>query len=371
MKVAFPHMGNVYIMVKGLLDDLNVDYVISPVTSKKTLELGSLYVPEGACLPLKITVGNLIQGYELGADTHLMTGSWGPCRFGYYCQMQKEILEDIGIKMDTIILENCHEGVGELIKRIRKLVGNFNVSKISKAAKNSTAICKKVDELERLYRNVASTEKYRGSAQKIYNNFRKDVLDIYGSKEILKKIESTKVKLLSVPIDLTANPLKIAIVGEIYGTIDPWTNFQLESRLCSMGIMVERKVTISNWVMEHMVKSSIPFLQDKDYKIAAKNYINHCIGGHTWETVGHSVMHAKEGFDGIIQLYPLGCMPEIVAQSLLAQVSKDYNIPILTLVMDEMTGEAGYITRVEAFIDLLERKKKQNKAMSALEAISG
>jgi predicted nucleotide-binding protein (sugar kinase/HSP70/actin superfamily) len=28
------------------------------------------------------------------------------------------------------------------------------------------------------------------------------------------------------------------------------------------------------------------------------------------------------------------------------------------LVVDEMTGEAGYVTRIEAFIDMLERRKE-------------
>ncbi|MCW6108815.1 2-hydroxyglutaryl-CoA dehydratase, partial [Clostridium sporogenes] len=36
--------------------------------------------------------------------------------------------------------------------------------------------------------------------------------------------------------------------------------------------------------------------------------------------------------------------------------SKNENFPIMSLVVDEMTGEAGYSTRIEAFIDLLERR---------------
>jgi predicted nucleotide-binding protein (sugar kinase/HSP70/actin superfamily) len=50
-------------------------------------------------------------------------------------------------------------------------------------------------------------------------------------------------------------------------------------------------------------------------------------------------------------------MPEIVSKSILPTISKDKNFPILTLIVDEMTGEAGYITRLEAFLDLLERRK--------------
>ena len=38
---------------------------------------------------------------------------------------------------------------------------------------------------------------------------------------------------------------------------------------------------------------------------------------------------------------------------------EEHNIPILTLVMDEQSGKAGYITRLEAFVDLMRRKKRK------------
>ncbi|MEM5770324.1 MAG: CoA protein activase, partial [Bacillota bacterium] len=53
------------------------------------------------------------------------------------------------------------------------------------------------------------------------------------------------------------------------------------------------------------------------------------------------------------------CMPEIVAKSILPQISKDYGMPVMTLVLDEHAGEAGIMTRIEAFVDLLERRRKQ------------
>ena len=72
-----------------------------------------------------------------------------------------------------------------------------------------------------------------------------------------------------------------------------------------------------------------------------------------------SIYYANKGFDGVIQLLPLNCMPEIVAKSILCNVSKDLNFPIMTLILDEMTGEAGYLTRLEAFVDLLKRRREE------------
>ena len=52
-------------------------------------------------------------------------------------------------------------------------------------------------------------------------------------------------------------------------------------------------------------------------------------------------------------------MPEIMSQNIFPAMREDHNIPILTLVMDEQSGKAGYITRLEAFVDLMRRKKRK------------
>ncbi len=83
------------------------------------------------------------------------------------------------------------------------------------------------------------------------------------------------------------------------------------------------------------------------------------MGGHAQETLGHAIRYAKEGYDGIIQLFPLTCLPEIVAESILPSVSEDYGIPLMVLVTDEMSGRAGYRTRLEAFVDMLEQRKEK------------
>jgi predicted nucleotide-binding protein (sugar kinase/HSP70/actin superfamily) len=59
-------------------------------------------------------------------------------------------------------------------------------------------------------------------------------------------------------------------------------------------------------------------------------------------------------------------MPEIVAGSIMPSVTKDYDIPVLTLVMDEITGEAGYITRIDAFVDMLRRRRQIKEANNEL-----
>lgn len=90
------------------------------------------------------------------------------------------------------------------------------------------------------------------------------------------------------------------------------------------------------------------------------------IGGHGVNSIGETVLYAQHGFDGVVQLAPFACIPEIVAKGILPSVSRDYGIPVLTLFIDEQTGKAGVQTRLEAFVDLLERRREQKAKMERL-----
>jgi predicted nucleotide-binding protein (sugar kinase/HSP70/actin superfamily) len=57
-------------------------------------------------------------------------------------------------------------------------------------------------------------------------------------------------------------------------------------------------------------------------------------------------------------------MPEIVAQNIM-QTTKE-NIPVLTVLCDEQMGKSGMLTRVEAFVDLLERKRRAKNSNKRL-----
>ena len=131
MKITFPHLGNVYITVKAVLDTLGVEYVIPPFNNKEALELGSRYAPDMACLPLKINTGNFLQAKRRGADTIIITGGKGPCRFGYYGEMHKRLLQEMGAEMEVITLDNPSEGLKVLINRISRVCGTFDPVKYS------------------------------------------------------------------------------------------------------------------------------------------------------------------------------------------------------------------------------------------------
>lgn len=359
MKVTFPHMGNAYVTIKALLDDLEVPYVIPPKNSKEALVIGTKYAPEFACLPLKINIGNYIESYKLGADTVLLTGGCGPCRYGYYGELEREILKDLGMNMDIVVLEAPDNNLLELYKRIKKVCGKINIYKFVKALKNAIYISRYVDELESLSFKIRARETRKGSTNKIFDRFLQKAYTTEGSQAMIELIKSIKSEFLRLDIDITVKPLKVGVVGEIYTTIDNYANFNMARCLGEMGIEVDRKNSLSVWIIDHMLKPSIGLKGDLKFVDESKPYLGTMIGGHAQETIGNSIIYAKDEYDGIIQIYPLGCMPEIVAESILPKIEENFGIPILTLIVDELTGEAGIQTRIEAFVDLLEKRRER------------
>ena len=62
--------------------------------------------------------------------------------------------------------------------------------------------------------------------------------------------------------------------------------------------------------------------------------------------------------DGIITLTAFGCGPDSLMLEDIRRKAKNFNKPLLNLTIDEHTGEAGFITRLEAFCDMLYRNKR-------------
>jgi len=360
MKVTFPHLGNTYICVKSILDDIGIDYIIPPFNNKRALELGTRYSPEMVCLPLKINIGNYIQAYEMGADTIIMAGGCGPCRFGYYSQLHREILKDAGFEMEVITLEGTD--IKDLVSRIRRVVpGGSELMRLPFILLRAVEIAKRADGIEMLAFRTRARECERGTTDRIYNGFREKALVTKGTRNILKLLDETEARLKAVRLDPNADPLRVGIVGEIYTGIEHFASFDIQHRLGRLGVEADRKVTVSNWIIEHMIKKPLRLPRDMAFAKAAKPWLGAMIGGHARETVGNTAIYAMSGYDGVIQIFPFSCMPEIVAESLLPSVERDLGIPVLTLIIDEMTGEAGYMTRVEAFIDMLEKRRENRE----------
>ena len=102
-KVSMPHLGNYHIPLSVLFTlGFDIEYIVPPPISSKTLEIGSRHSPEFVCAPFKYTLGNFIEAIEAGADTLVQVA--GSCRLDYYGELQELILADLGYKVNFINL---------------------------------------------------------------------------------------------------------------------------------------------------------------------------------------------------------------------------------------------------------------------------
>lgn len=364
MKVTFPHMGNLWICLNAMLQYLGVETVVPPPSTKKTLSLGSKHSPEFACMPFKLNIGNFMEASELGADTIIMAGGCGPCRFGYYAQVEHEILNDLGYNYKLVVLEPPEKHISELLSRIKYITGNRSWLEVIRGIRFGFGKSRAVDDLEIMAMKTRPREKSPGHTDTALTEALKLIAETQRPEHLQKSLNNSAEIMKSIPTE-NRQVLKIGLVGEIYTLLEPFANMDIEKKLGRLGVEVDRSIYLSEWVNDHLFMGLVKGLRSSSlYKRCSAPYLRHFVGGHGQETLGGAVYYNNAGFDGVIQILPFTCMPEIVAQSVLPSFSQDTGMPVMTLIVDEQSGEAGLMTRLEAFVDLLAENRDRKKELA-------
>ena len=331
IKVAFPHMGTISIAWAAALRKMGIEPFIPPYTSKRTLSLGTKNSPEAICLPYKLILGNFIEAIEGGTDYVAMITSPGICRLGEYGKNIKNVLKDLGYDANYIEL-NLYNGFQGMWDFLSRLTGNGNPITIIRAINIAIRKVFAIDEVESFYSYYRAREIHFGDSEKAYKKALKLIDNALTTKELKKALKQGLKEIAKVEINKNKEVLHVDLTGEIFLVLDQFANQNIEKELGRMGVQTRRSLTL---------------MRD--------------IGGDALECIS-DVMYAKEkGTDGLIHVSPFTCMPEIMSQNIFPKMREDVDIPILSLIMDEQTGKAGYLTRLEAFVDLMRRKKMKNK----------
>jgi predicted nucleotide-binding protein (sugar kinase/HSP70/actin superfamily) len=72
--------------------------------------------------------------------------------------------------------------------------------------------------------------------------------------------------------------------------------------------------------------------------------------------------------DGLVAAIAFGCAPDSGLAPVLAQEAQRAGIPMLTLTLDEQSGEAGLMTRLEAFVDMVVLRKQRGVGLEGRDA---
>ncbi len=133
--------------------------------------------------------------------------------------------------------------------------------------------------------------------------------------------------------------LKLGLLGHEYLIYD---------KMISMGVFHYLQAHNCQVLTSEQIKTSIIFQHSS--KLPKRMF---------W-TSGRQILgaagHLCNQVDGLISLVAFGCGTDSLTTDLVQRYSRRQDIPHLLLSLDEHTGEAGLITRLEAFIDMLERR---------------
>lgn len=367
MKITFPHMGSLAVPLKTIFEELGQEVVVPPSITKKTVALGAGHSPEFACFPLKVNMGNFMEALERGADTIIMAGGVGPCRFGYYAEVQREILTDLGYDFEMIVLEPPQGSLRGLLANIKRLANHHSWPEIWRVIRIAWDQVLALDLIHEMSLKARPYEVKKGATTCAYERAQKLIEKARNHQDIARALEQGKELFHSLEKkELEHTPLKIGLVGEIYMVLEPYANLDIEKTLGEMGVEVDRSIYLSHWIRDHLFPRAFRSRADEEVKDATRGYLNHFVGGHGLESVGRTILYARENADGVVHILPFTCTPEIVAQSILPEVSRDFKIPYISFSLDEHSGKAGFVTRLEAFLDLLTQKKQSEGLKGAV-----
>lgn len=349
--ISFPHLGDYHIPIEFLLKKLtNLKVVPSPKITKKTIELGTSKSPDFVCLPFKYNLGNFIESLENGANILIQAG--GGCRYGYYAEVQRQILKDLGYNFEFYTLTNTNKiTISSLFNTFKKLNPDIEFHKFAYYTLLTLKMIHYMDKIDIYIRANIGFEEEKGSFQRIkkkmLNEFKKTknfthlLFLYYKYKRIFKKLKINKPK----------NCLKVGIIGELYTSMEPFSSYFLEEELAKKNIQIKRYTNLTYLLITKKIHT-------KKMLKYVKDYVHHKIGADGLDNVYRAKKLIEENYDGIIHIKPFGCTPEIGAIPIIDKICKKYKMPIIYFSYDTQTSMEGLKTRIEAFYEMLNMKKE-------------
>ncbi|MCI8469441.1 MAG: hypothetical protein HFJ75_08170 [Eggerthellaceae bacterium] len=331
---------------------LDVDYLTLPEATRRTTEIGEQNSTDYVCTPFKHILGDYVEALEAGADILVQFG--GPCRLGYYGELQEAILRDMGYQFDMLnFSRGIEEGAIGWTKQCLKLVNpDINIPHAVRQLAATANMAVKLDEARDFYLANAGFERERGAFKRAWASYEDALRAATCDRDINEAFRAAMDAMRAIPLDKPADPVRIGVVGEMFTAIDERSNLNLDEKLMGMGVEVHRMMNLTNRYVRY---------NEPNLRRGAADYLTYDMGPTSTLTVVAARKYAQEGFDGVVHAKSAGCTPEIDCMPVLQQVSADFSMPILYLTYDSQTSDTGLDTRLEAFYDMLSMKKEKTK----------
>ncbi len=190
--------------------------------------------------------------------------------------------------------------------------------------------------------DMEKIKKASKTAWKVYNNYHVMTRSGFPYKKALRYALENKVV---IPDSEKSYPINIALIAHAYNLYDERISMKIFDKLEKLDVKVYTADALTVEQMQeglNTMKSKLYWANEYELTGAAGHYIS------------------DKNIDGVITINAFGCGPDSLMLERIARFARKRNKPILHLSIDEQTGEAGFVTRIEAFVDMLFRKKRSN-----------
>ncbi|MHA2398019.1 MAG: acyl-CoA dehydratase activase-related protein [Promethearchaeota archaeon] len=327
IKVGIPralHFYRYYPFWKKLLDELDVEIVLSPPTNKKIVEEGVTHGFGELCIPVKIYYGQTLKLIREHPELdYLFVPRYvAEVKEAYFCPKFLSLPDVIKILPDVPKILNFEVNVKE-----------FPI------ATSAVELGKELGKTQN-----QALDAYR-AAQKYFDEYHKFLQQGAPVNHTLRLVERNRP--FTLPKKKVKGDLKFLLLGHAYNIFDTFINLDFQKKLVDQGVEV---LTIEN--LPESVFSK-PVIINK----RLRNYWRH--EEEIMQSIRYFLTKGRGEIDGVIFLISFACGPDSLISELIMRDMKVVGLPFLEITMDEHSGEAGMITRIEAFVEMARRKKKK------------
>lgn len=302
---------------KTFFEELGAEITVSPPTTKKILDNGAKCCVDEACLPVKVLHGHVMELMGkvdyifLPRFTSISRGEYVCPKFGGLPDMVRNTLKGLPPLIDTEI--NMRRDAGQAEKA---------------AEEAGSILCGDRRRIKRAYK-IALRE---------YEKFSAQVKAGANPQELLEGVNSPQ------PACGCTCDIKLAVLGHSYNLYDRHVSMDLLRKLSGLGVAA---VTLD-------------MLETAEADAKAAQLRKRLFWYYGRKAVGGALcLAAEKDIDGVIYVMSFGCgVDSFVCDMIERRLRRQGELPFMLLTLDEHSGEAGLDTRIEAFVDLIRRKKQ-------------
>ena len=351
--IAIPNVGNYAVAFATLGPALGLKPKTCLSITPEMLALGISHAPETSCLPFKAYLGHFIKAAQEGTEYGVMVNSIGPCRLHCYAALERKILRDCGYGLHVFDLG--YDGIKPpLFRHFDAKMQNCLPALIALFYK-----ARGVDLIEAHAWQTRPRELNFGNTTAVMDSCLHDLAETWGLLNLHRFLKQIPQRFRAIPQDRARKTLKVGLVGECSVLRDRFLNHNVEETLGELGVEVRNFFQLGAELRNIFNFGLGNQYSEKRQLRKAHPYLRTLTGGHALDSVANSVRCVEAGFDGVVHLYPAGCMPEISVKSILHQVCQDAHLPLLELSFDEHTADSGVRTRLEAFVDVMNARDRK------------